>query len=364
KISKDGKILWKRFYDSGKDYDHAESVVQARDGGYILVGKAAGDYFWVIKTDEKGREIWNKTYGGGSGKEIIRGIDGGYVIAGFTDSYGAGGYDAFFIKIDENGNIIWKRTWGGFDMDEARCIVATEDGYVATGYTDDFNFLILKLDKDGNVVWSNTRVKSCDIGEGITVCPDGYAAVGFNGDACLIRFDENGNEMWHRYFGGNDPNDGALSVLYDNGYFMLAGYYATNIIANHSGPFLIKCPDKKPENVSIEITRPRPKYLYVFDREIMPYKKTLIIGDIRVVAELHGNGKRVEFYLCDGPDNLDGYTPVKVVYSPPYEWNWNTGDMRLKNFWTPTPYYIAVRTYFGDEESAAGDILLNIYKWM
>ncbi|MCD6513110.1 MAG: hypothetical protein J7K61_05880, partial [Thermoplasmata archaeon] len=42
KISKDGKILWKRFYDSGKDYDHAESVVQARDGGYILVGKAAG----------------------------------------------------------------------------------------------------------------------------------------------------------------------------------------------------------------------------------------------------------------------------------------------------------------------------------
>lgn len=358
KISKDGKILWKKYYK----YRDAESIVEARDG-YIVVGQDfRGDKFWIMKIDENGNEIWNITDGEGCGEEIIRGIDGGYIVAGFTASYGAGGYDAFFLKIDDNGSIIWKKTWGGVYMDEARCITATEDGYVATGYYNDFNFLILKLDKNGNVLWYK-RARSCDTGEGITVCPDGYAAVGFCGDACLIRFDKEGNEIWHRYFGGGDPNDFATSVLYDNGYFILCGGYGENIIAGHPGPFLIKCPDSKPENVSIEIIRPKPKYLYIFDREIMPYKKTLIIGSVTVVAELHGNGKRVEFYLSGGPDYIQGYLPVKVLYSPPYEWKWGfTGDTRLKSF--SREYVISVRTYFGDEEATTSDILFPVYKWL
>jgi hypothetical protein len=102
--------MWCKTY-GGTENDGALSLIQTSDGGYALVGYtrsfgAGEDDFWLIKTDEEGNMQWNRTYGGkGSdiASSLIETSDGGYAIAGYTLSFGAGGYDFWLVKTNEQG---------------------------------------------------------------------------------------------------------------------------------------------------------------------------------------------------------------------------------------------------------------------
>ena len=103
--------------------------------------------------------LWQKTYGGSYDDEayaITPTKDGGYIVAGYTSSFGNGG-DVYLIKIDKNGNKIWQKTYGGSDLDEADAITPTEDGgYIVAGWTYSFgngkkDVYLIKLDKNGNI---------------------------------------------------------------------------------------------------------------------------------------------------------------------------------------------------------------------
>jgi hypothetical protein len=97
------------------DWDDASSVQQTSDGGYIVAGwtyffGAGGPDILLIKTDANGNIIWAKTYGGTYWDEaytesVQQTSDGGYIVAGVTRSFGAGWNDIFLIKTDANGNI-------------------------------------------------------------------------------------------------------------------------------------------------------------------------------------------------------------------------------------------------------------------
>jgi len=99
---------WTKIYGGSSD-DAFFSVQQTMDGGYILAGltysygAGLGD-FWLIKTNANGIKQWNKTFGG-SGLDWAYSVqqtkDGGYILAG---SYGAGYSDAWLIKTDAKGN--------------------------------------------------------------------------------------------------------------------------------------------------------------------------------------------------------------------------------------------------------------------
>jgi hypothetical protein len=164
KTDANGNIIWAKTY-GGTDNDRVYSVQQTSDGGYILAGgKYSFGGSWVdiflIKTDASGNVQWAKTYGGTSWYEaysVQQTSDGGYIVTGYTLSFGAGNLDIFLIKTDANGNIIWAKTYGGTDDDHASSVQQTSDGgYIVTGITYSFgagsaDIFLIKTDANGNI---------------------------------------------------------------------------------------------------------------------------------------------------------------------------------------------------------------------
>lgn len=139
-------MQWNKFF-GGTDVDRGLSVQQTSDGGYILTGYTASsgaglDDMLLIKTDSSGNTQWQKTFGGTGrdyGNSVIQSSDGGYVVTGYTLSYGAGGDDLWIVKTDEQGNLLWNKTLGGAQSDVGNYIIESSDGsFVITGHTLSF----------------------------------------------------------------------------------------------------------------------------------------------------------------------------------------------------------------------------------
>jgi len=159
KIDSAGNMEWNQTY-GGTDYDDACSVVQTFDGGYALAGctnssGAGGDDFWLVKTDSAGNMEWNQTYGGPKREwawSVVQTVDGGYAMAGQTNSSGAGMTDSWLIKTDSAGNMEWNKTYGGPGTDYGYSLVQTFDGgYALAGFTNssgagDHDFWLIKTD--------------------------------------------------------------------------------------------------------------------------------------------------------------------------------------------------------------------------
>jgi hypothetical protein len=120
-----GQQGWNRTY-GGTNGDQAYALVQTADGGYALAGYTnsfgAGGYdFWLVKTDASGTVQWNRTYGGSNENDFVtvlmQTVDGGYALAGDTYSFGVGNADAWLVKTDASGNMQWNKTYGGTDYD-------------------------------------------------------------------------------------------------------------------------------------------------------------------------------------------------------------------------------------------------------
>jgi len=144
-----GNTLWTKTYGGVYD-DEGYSVQQTTDGGYIIAG-ATDNYYdiYLIKTDSAGDTLyhsgWTKTYGGTDwtdwdvGYSVQQTTDGGYIVAGYTDSYGAGGEDVYLIKTIASGDSFWTKTYGGSENDRGYSIQQTTDGgYIVAGWTDSY----------------------------------------------------------------------------------------------------------------------------------------------------------------------------------------------------------------------------------
>jgi parallel beta-helix repeat protein len=141
KTDLDAKTQWNKTY-GGLGHHYIESAYQTADGGYVFAGTADSDA-WLVKTDSSGNSQWNRTFGGAEddGAYSVEGDYDGYIIAGWTDSFGGGGgfSDFWLIRVDSAGNEEWNRTFGGAEDDFASFVQKTLDGgYIVAGYTDSY----------------------------------------------------------------------------------------------------------------------------------------------------------------------------------------------------------------------------------
>ena len=163
KVNSNGDLIWAKIY-SGFVEDWGRFAIKTTDHGFLIVGdtKSYGlggsEDIYVIKTDSIGNVEWAKAYGGigtESGYGAVQSIDGKFVITGFTNSFGSGGYDAFLMKIDLNGNPNWFYTYGGLSNDYAFKVFKTGDsGYAMTGSRSSQSLggedvLLIKTDSNG-----------------------------------------------------------------------------------------------------------------------------------------------------------------------------------------------------------------------
>ena len=159
KTDAEGNKVWEKNYPNG---DVANSLVSTDDEGFILAGYRlaeglGGREVYIVKTSSTGDTLWTKTFGGINAEEassIIQTSDLGYLIAGRTGSFGAGGDDVYLIKLDNSGAESWVRYYGGKAGDHASCVrEISGDGYIVTGGTGSFgggsNIYVLKLNADG-----------------------------------------------------------------------------------------------------------------------------------------------------------------------------------------------------------------------
>jgi hypothetical protein len=215
KIDADGAEEWVKTL-GGSGTDSGSCVIQASDGGFIVVGESDsfsddGDVY-LVKTDASGNEEWSQTYGDtfwDRGYGIDQTTDGGYIITG---SHGAEDYssDVYLIKTDELGNEEWSQVFGGTEYDEGYSVQQTLDGgYFITGlYTDTENFdpdvYVIKTDVSGNEEWTHIvdNGDTEDVGYyGIETSEDEYIVTGYTGfyieeimDVWVIKFGDSTNQ--------------------------------------------------------------------------------------------------------------------------------------------------------------------------
>ncbi|MEP7168180.1 MAG: T9SS type A sorting domain-containing protein [Bacteroidota bacterium] len=243
KTDANGDSLWTKTF-GGIGYEEGYSGQQTADGGYIISGYtysfgSGAEDVYLIKTDANGNSLWTKTFGGGAtdyGYSVQQTTDGGYIITGYTTSFGAGNADVYFIKTNVNGDSLWTKTFGGTSYDWGNSVKQTTDGgYIITGETNSFgagyyDVYLIKTDTTGNILWTKTfGGMGEDYGHSVQQTTDGgYIITGYstNAHVYLIKTDANGDTLWTKNFGGTITEVGSsVQQTTDGGYIIIG---ATN----------------------------------------------------------------------------------------------------------------------------------------
>jgi hypothetical protein len=285
KLNSTGVIQWQKCF-GGSYNDNGSDIQQTTDGGFIVCGwtySIDGDIIgsgfhgtqnndnsdiFVFKITSSGVIQWKKCLGGNKVEKaysIKQTVDGGYIVAGETNSNNNGdvtGFnpnnasfqaDAWVVKLSSSGNIDWKKCFGDSEDDSFNSVEILNDGsfyfsgntasYQASGNHGGYDFWVVKTDGFGNALWQNLYGGSAsDYCNSLKVTPDqGFVFTGetysYNGDVFgsnnidnndsdvwVIRADNLGNILWQNALGGTISEGGNDVVLTMDGGYAVTGY--------------------------------------------------------------------------------------------------------------------------------------------
>jgi hypothetical protein len=165
KIDSNGQEQWRKEYNYG-ELDSLWALCKTNDGGYLSTGWADYADYLMIKTDSNGNKQWDKILGGESNdfahaRNCYQTDDGGYIMSGYTHSFGNGQSDTWIVKTDSEGNMEWNRTYGGKSSDPCWSFESTiDDTYVfcvtynyGSISADKEDIHLVKMDNEGHIIW-------------------------------------------------------------------------------------------------------------------------------------------------------------------------------------------------------------------
>jgi hypothetical protein len=222
-------------------------IQQTSDGGFIVAGQTfsfgagAGDA-WLVRLNSNGDTLWAHTYGTGGGSyesahSVHQTSDDGFILAGSV--FAGSTSNAYLVKTDANGVAEWTQTIGGFDTDNAYSVLQTNDGgYIICGDTRSFHngfgssVWLIRTNSVGDTLWTKVYGgSSYQGGKSIKqTTDDGFIVTGSynNGgptstEVWLLKTDANGDTLWTKTFGGNNPQEGNDVLQTDDGGYLIAG---------------------------------------------------------------------------------------------------------------------------------------------
>ncbi len=290
KLNSLGNIIWQKCL-GGSSRDEAYSIQQTSDGGYIVAGftqsNDSGDVsgnngyrdYWIVKLEDLGNDAtitWQKCLGGSDAdyaKSIQQTSDGGYIVAGYTESNDSGNVsenhgwnDYWIVKLEDLGNdatITWQKCLGGSSWDEAYSIQQTsDDGYIVAGKTNsndgdisgdnhgNWDYWIVKLNSLGTIIWQKCLGGSeWDVAHSIQQTSDGgYIVAGYtwsndgdvsenhgNLDYWIVKLNSLGNIIWQKCLGGSSRDEAYSIQQTSDGGYIVAGFTESNDSGDISG---------------------------------------------------------------------------------------------------------------------------------
>jgi hypothetical protein len=297
KFDNSGNVVWKKNF-GGASPEYFKSVTAVSDG-IVVVGFSAegsfgtGDWTGVagrggedaimVKYDNNGNVVWKKNFGNCnddcylsvtavSDGVVAVGASYGVLYSPFDNGdwigvTGKGSFDAIVVKYNNSGNVVWKKNFGGKHGDRYLSVTAVSDGIIATGYSAEGSFndgdwigvtgrggedaIMVKYDNGGNVVWKkNFGGKNSDSFTSVTTTSNGIVAVGnSNGfhsgdwintwgygdyDATIVKYDNSGNVVWSRCYGGAGKDYfESVTAVSDN--IVAAGYSNSTSLSGNGG---------------------------------------------------------------------------------------------------------------------------------
>jgi hypothetical protein len=245
KVDGSGRVLWTRVYGSPA-LDMAFSVRQTADGGYVAIGVTNRDQtllndILLLKTDESGDSVWSRTYGGEKddvARSVEQTADGGFIIGGTTESFGAGGLDLYLIRTDDSGDTLWTRTFGGPDDEMGTSVRQTGDGgFIVVGTTASFgagcdDVFMVRTDSGGNPLWTKTfGGPGYETGLSIIQTVDGgfiitgslYPLPEGPNQVYIVRTGPDGSCLWTRTYAGTVVERGNAVTETADGAYVIAG---------------------------------------------------------------------------------------------------------------------------------------------
>lgn len=254
KCDAQGRLLWQQeFYGNG--YSCGYCMRELKEGGFIVVGdtKSQQGYdhdVYVVRTDERGQALWEKTFGGPHCDYawcVEQTKDGGFILAGGTESYGAGQYDVYLLKLSPLGEKLWEKTYGSRASDVGYAVLELSGGgYLVAGNTASLgagstDVYLLCTDERGQLRWQVTYGSSgAEYGWSLVEALDGGYLVAGEKEVTgekgaylvpyLVKVDAGGNLLWEKTY-GEQPGTAYNIFKADRGYALTGkresqgGYY-------------------------------------------------------------------------------------------------------------------------------------------